>query len=47
MVEYFNHLHELYPDHTMISLKGNIFNNIKFSQRLNKLKWVDGVNVYE
>ena len=40
MVEYFNHLHELYPDHTMISLKGNIFNNIKFSQRLNKLKWV-------
>tara|TARA_E500000305_G_C3963134_1_gene208155 strand:- start:245 stop:814 length:570 start_codon:yes stop_codon:yes gene_type:complete len=47
IVEYFNHLHQLYPEYLNIAVKGDIFNNIKLRQRLNDLNWAREVNMYE
>ena len=46
IVEYFNHLHELYPDYKKIVLSGGVFANVKLNQKLNELDWVDETYVY-
>ena len=46
IVEYFNHLHKLYPDYKKIVLSGGVFANVKLNQKLNELDWVDETYVY-
>ena len=37
VVEYLDHLHELYPDIKKICLAGGLFGNVKLNQRINEL----------
>ena len=46
VVEYLDHLHELYPDIKKICLAGGLFGNVKLNQRINELDWLDEIYIY-
>jgi len=46
VIEYLNHLHELYPTYKKIAVAGGVFANVKLNQRINELDWIDEVYVY-
>ena len=46
IIEYCNHLHELYPDIKKMVVSGGLFGNVKLNQRINELEWLDEIYVY-
>jgi len=46
IIEYLNHMHELYPNYKKLALAGGVFANVKLNQRINELDWVEEVYVY-
>ena len=46
VIEYCNHLHELYPDIKKMCVAGGLFGNVKMNQRINELEWLDELYIY-
>ena len=46
IIEYLNHLHELYPEIRKMCVAGGLFGNVKLNQRINELDWLDEMYVY-
>ena len=45
MLEFFEDLHKLYPEHTKIVLSGGLFANVKLNQKINELPWVEEIYI--
>ena len=45
MLEFFDDLHKLYPEHTKIVLSGGLFANVKLNQKINELPWVEEIYI--
>lgn len=45
MLEFFEDLHNLYPEYTKLCLSGGLFANVKLNQKLNELPWVEEIYV--
>ena len=46
VIEYCNHLHELYPEIKKMCVAGGLFGNVKLNQRINELDWLDELYIY-
>ena len=46
MVEFFNDLHEEFPEYKKIVVSGGLFANVKMNQKLNELPWLKELYVY-
>ena len=45
MLEFFEDLHNLYPEYTKIVLSGGLFANVKLNQKINELPWVEEIYI--
>jgi carbamoyltransferase len=46
MIQFFNDLHDRFPEYTKISVAGGLFANVKLNQKINELPWLDEMYVY-
>lgn len=46
VLEFFNDLHQMYPQYTQLALAGGLFANVKLNQKINQLDWVDEVYIF-